>query len=256
MAAGGLQVGKAGGGGRIAVHGVLGHHGQGQGFGKAQPVGGLVEIDQAGGLDAFDVAAVRCQVQVGLQDAVLVVMARELQSPQDLVQFAGQAARVKAPAQPGHLHGDGGSPHPPAAGDVGGPECPDQGQRIHAGMAVKILVLVKQGGLNQAGLHLLQGAVQSVTVVVGQRQAQQAALAVEKGPGLGVGGFQLRAGAQQVAGGGQSERRRQNKQPALHGAGATVTRPPAVAALRLRSYMDSAAAAGRLKLPAEITFTR
>src|SRR5260370_36323979 len=91
---------------RISLARTLRDHCERQRFGKRQVLRRLPKIDEACASDAFDIAAVRRDVQIRLEDFVLAVESLELNRTADLLDFSVQRSRIDPEPEPPHLHRD------------------------------------------------------------------------------------------------------------------------------------------------------
>ena len=66
-----------------------------------------MKVDQAGGADAFDIAAVGRDIQVGLEYLVLVVEAFQFNRSRDLLDLSAHSSRVDAEPLSRKLHRNG-----------------------------------------------------------------------------------------------------------------------------------------------------
>ncbi len=175
-------------GGLCAIRGACGrrlrNQHQGQGLRQAQAVRRLAEINQAGRADALDVLAIGQQIDLGFEDVVLGVAQFQPQGVGDLAQLAAGGAGVEPVQQARQLHGDGGAALACAAA-IGFDQGAQQRRRVYSRMPAEMLVLVQQQGLAEGRRDLLQRRPQPVLLVVGQGQAQQAAVGVEHRGGTG-----------------------------------------------------------------------
>src|SRR5256886_6248408 len=109
-----------------------------QGFGQRQLTRILAEVDEARRRGALEVAAIRDEVEIRLQDLALGVTQLELHSAPDLSQFAAGRGGANAVKDAGELHGDGRATLPPRPYDVGLPRAAYQRQWIDARMKPEV----------------------------------------------------------------------------------------------------------------------
>ncbi len=195
---GAFELRKAAGGGRVALHGVLGDDAQAERLGQGQVGCGFVKVDQAGGFHPLDVAPVGGEIEIGLEDLGLAVMAGQLNGPKNLDDLSRDGPGLQVPAQASHLHGNGRSADRPLSDHVAAPESPAQGQGIDAGMMVEIAVLVQEGGLFQFRGNPIKGNVDAVALIRGQGEAQQPVVAIVEGARITVKTGQVRPGEKEV----------------------------------------------------------
>ena len=105
-------------------------------------------MDQACRAHAFDVGAIRHQVQIRLKNFTLGIHRFQRQRTRDLFHLASDAARRIPINQPRQLHGDGGATLSWLTRDIGAPAATHQCKRIHTEVAVKPAVLLQQKRLN------------------------------------------------------------------------------------------------------------
>ncbi len=131
-----------------------------QRLGEIESRGRLVEIDQARGADALDVAAVGHQVDVRFQQLALGVAQLQLHRACDLLQFAADAARVQSVHQSRELHRDRRAADARTAG-VARQRRARERRRIEPGMAIEVPVLVHQQRVDEL-LRALRRAASTV----------------------------------------------------------------------------------------------
>src|SRR6266550_5302045 len=123
---------------------VLREHRERQGFGHRQLARIFAEVDEARGRGALEVAAVRDEVEIGLQDLPLGVTELELQGATDLSQFANRRGGADTVENAGQLHSDRRTPLAPRPLDVGLPRAAYQREWIDARMKPEVPVLLQQ----------------------------------------------------------------------------------------------------------------
>ena len=171
----------------MALDGVLGHDGERDRLGGGELRGVLAEVDERGGLDALDVAAIGRQGQIGREDLVLGVVHVVAQRPEHLLELAAPAAGVESLKPAGELHGDGRAADAAGARE-GGPGGSADREGIDAGMRVEEAVLVAHDRVKRLARHRSLEDGEPVGAVLGEREVKEAAVAV--GDGLGpVGVF-------------------------------------------------------------------
>ena len=186
-------------------------------------------------------------------------MPLQLNGPGDLHELAGQRAGMQTEAHSRHLHGDGRGAHRPTLAPVARPQGAQQRSGVDAGMPVEVPVFIQERRLNGGGADRVEAAAQPVALVVGQREPQQAPLAIQHGGRERRIAVQRRFWAQ---GEGQPPRDRQTqaakpyRAPQAHRAERTSKRAGLLRARTLRSYIDPANAEGTAKSPALVSLAR
>ena len=176
---------------------ILRNDGQRQRLGQGEVMHTLMEIHKAGRARAFDVAAVRRVIQIGLEDRALAVARFEPERGGDLLEFAAHAAAVDAVDATRQLHGDGGTALAIAA-EPGRESAAHQRKRIHTRMPVIPAVFVKQHRFGQRRRHLIERHPEPELIVGCETQAQQLAA-------LGMDGRRMRRDLRQGRGRQQAQ---------------------------------------------------
>ncbi len=151
---------------------------QREGFGEIEPRGRLVEVNETRGADALNVAAVRHQVEVRLQQVALRVAHLQLHRACDLLQLAADAACVQPVHQPRELHRYRRTADARTAGVTRHSSARQRGG-IEAGMPIEVLILVHQQGVDEFLRYFFQRRPESILLIARQRQSQQPSLLVE-----------------------------------------------------------------------------
>src|SRR2546423_11293231 len=84
----------------------LRNHAERNRFRPAQLRCGFVEINQTRRADAFDVAAVRREIQIRFEDFVFRIMPLQLERAQDLFELSRHRSGMKMKPEPRELHRD------------------------------------------------------------------------------------------------------------------------------------------------------
>ena len=163
---------------RTAPARVLRDEHEGKAFIRRELGSVFAEIDQGRGPEAFNIAAIRGQIEVGFQNSGFAVMTFEPESEPDLPEFILQAAGFETERKTGHLHGDGGAAHNSAAGEhsQAGPE---KGQHVDAGMVPKIPVLVADDAGDGFRGDIFEPREAAVFVIRSEPHAQKTAIPVQ-----------------------------------------------------------------------------
>ena len=163
---------------RRAPDRILRHDGKGKAFGPGKTSGGGAEINARRRADAFDIAAIRCEVEIRLKDFPLAIMVFILEGASHLRELAQKRGRGQAEPEPGHLHGDRGTAHTPCPAEHPR-RSPEQGQRIDAGVPVEIPILVKQHRPHHLGRDLVQPDTDTVFFIFGKAQPEQVPVPIQ-----------------------------------------------------------------------------
>ena len=147
-------------------------------FCEVEPRGRLVEINEARGTDALDVAAVRHQVEMRLQQVALRVAHLQLHGACDLLQLAADAACVQPIHQSRELHRYRRTADARTAGVTRHRSAHQRGG-IEASMSIEILVLVHQQRIDEVLRHFFERRPESILLIARERQSQQPSLLVE-----------------------------------------------------------------------------
>src|SRR5947199_8065339 len=101
--------------------------------------GGFSKINLTGRANPFDVAAVRRQVQIRLQDLGFRIMAFQLEGARDLAKFSERRPSLEMETETRDLHGDRRSTGPRVATNNSKSRA-SQRDRIHARMSREVFV--------------------------------------------------------------------------------------------------------------------
>src|SRR5229473_1996455 len=115
-----------------------------------------MKINQARGRDSFDVAAVRRDIKVGLENLVLAIEAFKFGRSGDLQNLSAQSSRVDAETNSRELHRDGGAADSPAATEIRRAEGAQQRDGIHSAMPSEPRVLLQQRRLDHCRWNFRQ----------------------------------------------------------------------------------------------------
>ena len=157
---------------------VLREHRERQGFRQRQLARILAEVDEACRRGALEVAAIRDEVEIRLQDLSLGVAELELHGATDLSQFAAGRGGADAVKDAGKLHRDGRATLAPRPHDIGLPRAAHQRQGIDARMKPEVPVLLQHGRVHQQRRNAIERHPDAVLLVRRERQPQQTAAPV------------------------------------------------------------------------------
>ena len=127
--------------GRTALDRILRNNRQGQNLRQIQPTDRRIKPNLSRGGYPFNISAVGCQIKISFKNFVFGIKYFQLQSPDYLQQFAGHRGRIDMVNNSCHLHGQGRSSLPAAAGQ----HLPNRTEHtggINAGMLIKPPVFI------------------------------------------------------------------------------------------------------------------
>ena len=129
--------------------------GQQGSFTQGQVSGTLAIEPLCGGLGTENVAAVRCQIEIGFEDLIFRPQLFELPGPEDLPQFGRQRSRLTVQL-PADLHGEGAGTGDDFQMCRVLADRPDQRRIIDPVMLVKSGVFCGESGLHKPGRDVLE----------------------------------------------------------------------------------------------------
>ena len=149
-------------------------------FRERQSLRLLAEIGDRGGANALEIAAIRRQRQIQIEDLVFCQLPLDFERANHLPQLCMNRSLPPRLQQPRQLHGDGGAAgHDVAPGDQLKRGAP-QRERIDAGMRAEAPVFIGQQQFEIAGIDAGSGVDRQPPTAVGHRiGAQQLAVAVD-----------------------------------------------------------------------------
>src|SRR5437764_6622486 len=110
--------------------------------------GGFSKINLTGRANSFDVAAVRRQVQIRLQDLGFRIMTFQLERAHDLAKFSERRPSLEMETEARDLHGDCRSTGPRATAGNSKSRA-QQRNRVHARMSREGFVFILKRGVDQ-----------------------------------------------------------------------------------------------------------
>ena len=125
--------------------------------------------------DAFDVAAIGCEIQIRLENLALAIARFEPECCKHLLQFAADAAAVDRVAFACQLHRQCRAAHAALARE-GGVRAAHHGCRIHAGVPVEPAVFIAHHRFGNFRRDCVERQPQAVLFVAGGSQAQECAV--------------------------------------------------------------------------------
>ena len=238
-----------------ASGGALGDDAEGDGLVGEEFGGFATEVDEAGGADAFDIAAVGGDIEIGFEDLFFGVVAFDLEGAKDLEEFAFESAGMEAVVEAGELHGDGGGATVSLVAEGSVPSGAKGGEGIESWMMPEVLIFLHESGFEEIWGDFVERGGDAVAVIGGEGESEEDAIAIDYALGVGDAFERWRRGEDQPGDSCEDDKSREDDEgeasasPGLHGASVTVIFPPRERALMERSYMDSAKAGGMVKEP-------
>ena len=164
--------------GRSAAGGVLRHQHESGAFRRGKLGSCFVKIAHRRRAQTLHIAAVRCKVEVGLEDFFLAEVPFQLQGQQHLPQLCPHFPGFQPVCQAGHLHGDGGAAHA-AASRYYACGSAEERKGIDAGVIPEKSVLVAKNGVHGSRGNIRQPCADAVFLIGGKADPHDAAAFVQ-----------------------------------------------------------------------------
>ncbi|GHV54805.1 hypothetical protein FACS1894206_08400 [Deltaproteobacteria bacterium] len=159
--------------------------------------GGFLIVYAACRAAAFNIPAIRGQIEIRFQDFFLAVMAFISQRALNLPQLSPNRVRGEMQAQSRYLHGDRRASHASPSPQKHIERRAGERNKIDARMLIKIGIFIKERAFHQRGRNLRQGDKHAVTLIFRQRQVHQTPMPVQHHRGKGNVVQKRRLGNQQ-----------------------------------------------------------